>query len=332
MIAFLVDHAAAAAGLLAGLFYLGAIGMALDAVMQNRTAQGAIAWAVSLITFPFVALPLYLIFGRSKFHGYVAARRSDNRDLKPIVDRLAQFGPVFQAAMASGRENWRALEMLALMPFTHSNRARLLVDGENTFRALFAGIDSARSYVLAHYYILKDDDIGREFQARLVARAKAGVRVCLLYDEIGSMGLPDAYTAALREAGVDVRPFHSTKGRANRFQLNFRNHRKIVIVDGRTAFVGGLNVGDEYLKGTPKLGMWRDTHLQLEGPSVQCTQLAFLEDWYWAAHRIPDLDWEPRPAADGDQDVLVLPTGPADELESCGLFFLEVINGARERL
>jgi cardiolipin synthase len=332
MISFLADHALAAVGLLAGLFYLGAIGMALDAVMQNRTAQGAIAWAVSLVTFPFVALPLYLVFGRSKFRGYVAARRSDNRDLKPIVDRLGGFGPAFQAAMSSGRENWRALEMLALMPFTHSNHARLLIDGKNTFDALFAGIDSARSYILAYYYILKDDEIGRLFQTRLIARAKAGVRVYLLYDEIGSVGLPGAYLEALREAGVHVRPFHSNKGRANRFQLNFRNHRKIVVVDGRTAFVGGLNVGEEYLKGTPKLGMWRDTHLQLEGPGVQCTQLVFLEDWYWAAHQIPELHWEPQPAGAGDQDVLVLPTGPADELESCGLFFLEVINGARERL
>jgi cardiolipin synthase len=285
-----------------------------------------------LITFPFVALPLYLIFGRSKFHGYVAARRSDNRDLKPVVDRLADFGPIFQASMSSGRENWRALEMLAFMPFTHSNHARLLIDGKNTFEALFAAIDSARFYVLAHYYILKDDDIGREFQARLIDRAKAGVRVYLLYDEIGSLGLSDAYLEALRQAGALVRPFHAAKGRANRFQLNFRNHRKIVVVDGRTAFVGGLNVGDEYLRGTPKLGLWRDTHLQLEGPSVQCTQLVFLEDWYWATHQIPDLDWAPQPAQDGDQDILVLPTGPADELESCGLFFLEVINGAREKL
>ncbi|MGD8368262.1 MAG: cardiolipin synthase [Desulfobacterales bacterium] len=332
MTAFLADHLTLVVGLLGGLLYLGAIGMALDAVMQNRTAQGAIAWAVSLITFPFAAFPLYLIFGRNKFYGYVAARRSDNRDLKPIVDRLAGFGPAVQASMSSGRENWRALEMLALMPFTHSNHARLLIDGKNTFEALFAGIDSARHYILAFYYIIKDDDIGREFQARLIARAKSGVRVYLLYDEIGSFSLPGAYLEALREAGVHVRPFHSTKGKANRFQLNFRNHRKIVVVDGRTAFVGGLNVGDEYLKGTPKLGKWRDTHLQMEGPSVQCTQLVFLEDWYWATHQIPDLDWEPKPAPDRDQDILVLPTGPADELESCGLFFLETINGARERL
>ena len=332
MTAFFAEHLAAALGVLAGVFYLGAVAMALDAVMQNRTAQGAIAWAVSLITFPIAALPLYLIFGRSKFHGYVAARRSDNRDLKPIVDRLAAFGPLYQAAMSGGGESWRALEMLAFMPFTHSNRAALLIDGRDTFDAIFAEIDAAKSYILAHYYILKDDDIGRAFQSRLIAKARAGVRVYLLYDEIGSLGLPDAYLDTLRRGGVEVRPFHSTKGKANRFQLNFRNHRKIVVVDGRTAFVGGLNVGDEYVEGTPRLGKWRDTHLKLTGPIVQCTQLVFLEDWYWASHRIPELEWTPVAAENGNQKILVLPTGPADELESCGLFFLEAINGARQRL
>ncbi len=332
MTAFLSEHLIAAISLFAVALYITGFVMALDAVMKNRTAQGAIAWAISLATFPVLALPLYLIFGRSKFHGYVAARRSDNRDLKPVADGLAAFGPTFQAAMVSGRASWRALEMLALMPFTHSNHAAVLIDGRQTFDALFAGIDAAEDYILVHYYILRDDPVGRDFQARLMAKARQGVRVYLIYDEIGSFSLPRAYLDGLRDAGVEVRPFHSTKGKANRFQINFRNHRKIVVVDGATAFVGGLNVGEEYLTGTPKLGLWRDTHLRLTGPCVQCAQLAFLEDWYWAAHTIPTLNWEPRPAAEGDQNILILPTGPADELESCGLFFLEAINGARKRL
>jgi len=332
MIAFLAEHIAAELGLLAGAMYVTAVVMAVDAVMRNRTAQGAIAWAVSLMTLPLAALPLYLIFGRNRFNGYVAARRSNNRDLKPIVDRLARFGPDVQASMAFGRESWRALEMLALMPFTHSNQATLLIDGRQTFQAIFEAIDSASSYILVHYYILKNDTAGRELQARLIQKARTGVRVYLLYDEIGSVGLPKQYTEALREGGVKVRPFHSTKGKANRFQLNFRNHRKIVVVDGLVAFVGGLNVADEYIEGTPKLGPWRDTHLKLAGPCVQCVQLVFVEDWYWAVHEIPELDWGPRPAQGKNQNILVLPTGPADELESCGLFFLEAINGARERL
>jgi cardiolipin synthase A/B len=332
VISFLTDHIAVELGLLVGAVYVSAAVMAVDAVMRNRTVQGAIAWAVSLMTIPFLALPLYLIFGRTKFNGYVAARRSNNRDLKAIMDRLAPFGPEFQAAMASGRESWRALEMLALMPFTHSNEATLLINGRQTFDAMFQAIESARSYILVYFYIIKDDHVGRELQSRLIQKARDGVRVYLLYDEIGSVSLPKAFIDALRDNGVKVSPFHSTKGKANRFQLNFRNHRKIVVVDGRTAFVGGLNVADEYLEGTPKLGPWRDTHVELTGPSVQGVQLVFVEDWYWAVHEVPELEWEPKPARDRNQNILILPTGPADELESCGLFFLEAINGARERL
>lgn len=118
--------------------------------------------------------------------------------------------------------------------------------------AIFRGIDSARSYILVQFYILEDDSAGRELQSRLIRKAQSGVHVYLLYDEIGSFALPRAFIEKLRRAGVQVSPFHSTRGKANRFQLNFRNHRKIVVVDGRTAFVGGLNVGDEYLLRGPR--------------------------------------------------------------------------------
>jgi cardiolipin synthase A/B len=100
-------------------------------------------------------------------------------------------------------------------------------------------------------------------------------------------------------------------------------------VDGRVAFVGGLNVGDEYMGRNPKIGPWRDTHVRIVGPAVHAVQLSFFEDWYWATLQTPALDWNPRPAAGGQQDVLVLPTGPADDLETCSLFFVQAINAAR---
>jgi cardiolipin synthase len=137
----------------------------------------------------------------------------------------------------------------------------------------------------------------------------------------------------LRNAGVEVRSFDTTQGRANRWQLNFRNHRKIVVVDGQTGWVGGLNVGDEYVGRDPTIGNWRDTHLKLTGPVVQGVQLAFMEDWHWASQELLKLDWDPHPAASGARRVaLALPTGPADELETCTLFFLNAINTATNRL
>src|SRR6185436_4342726 len=137
-------------------------------------------------------------------------------------------------------------------------------------------------------------------------------------DEVGSHDLSAKYISDLREAGVDVRPFNTRQGIANRFQINFRNHRKIVIVDGLTAFVGGHNVGNEYLGKDPKIGAWRDTHVKVQGPVVQCVQISWLEDWQWAtgAGKRPALNWKPEPATGGENGLaFCLPTGPADEFE-----------------
>ena len=127
-------------------------------------------------------------------------------------------------------------------------------------------------------------------------------------------------------------PFNTTKGIRNRFQLNFRNHRKVVVVDGRIAYTGGLNVGDEYMGRSEAFGPWRDTHICLRGPAVQAVQFAFVEDWYWATHRVPELEWAPNASERGEKTVLVIPSGPADELETCGLFFTHAIHSARHRV
>ncbi len=306
---------------------------AVRAVMDARTAQGAIAWALALIAFPYVALPLFWIFGKRKFIGYVIERRSALSEAGPIAKQANQ------ALVARGllvrTEHARELpfERLAKLPFTTGNDAELLINGDATFASIFAGIESAREYVLVQFYIFRDDQIGRQLQERLLQRARAGVRVYVLYDEIGSHQLSKRCINRMRAGGIQVRSFHTVGGRANRFQINFRNHRKIVIVDGRHAWVGGLNVGDEYLGRDPKVGFWRDTHIHVQGPVVQAVQVAFLEDWHWAADELLALNWDPQPAPTGARRaVLALPSGPADELETCTLFFVATINAATSRL
>ncbi len=204
------------------------------------------------------------------------------------------------------------------------------MDGDATFQSIFEGISKAKDFVLVQFYIIEDDEVGRELKTRLMERAKAGVRCYLLYDEIGTR-LPRAYTEELKQAGIPVFPFNTRQGEANRFQINFRNHRKIVITDGRAAWVGGLNVGREYKGLDPDFGYWRDTHLRLAGPVVQSVQVSFMEDWQWASGGpIEGLNWDPQPAASGvSRPVLCLPSGPADSLESCTLFFLNAINMAK---
>ena len=305
----------------------------VHAVMTVRTAQGAIAWGVSLNTFPYVAVPAYWILGRSKFHGYVTARRKELAQVKPVADQFATNLLQRQLIALPDRDRPLLVERLAKLPFTLGNDAELLVNGDATFKSIFDGITRATNYVLVQFYIIRDDGVGRELKGRLLERARAGVRCFLLYDEVGAK-LPAAYVRELTAGGVPVLPFNTTKGKANRFQLNFRNHRKIVVVDGREAWVGGLNMGDEYKGLDPKVGFWRDTHMRVAGPVVQCVQVAFVEDWHWASGELLDgLNWDPQPAPSGaSRAMLCLPSGPADPLETCTLFFLNAINQAKNRL
>jgi cardiolipin synthase len=304
----------------------------IDAIMRARTEQGAIAWAVSLNAFPYVAVPAYWVLGRSRFQGYTNARRGKLLEIAGISDQakaaVHEFRPGPEVMSPAGR----AAELLAGIPYLKGNSVELLIDGDETFGDILDFIDEAEEYILFQFFIVHDDEIGREVKDHLIERARAGVRVSFLYDEVGSYDLPKAYKNELRDAGVEVYDFHSQKGPSNRFQLNFRNHRKIVVVDGKLAWVGGHNVGDEYLGRDPEFGNWRDTHIRIEGPAVLSVQLSFAEDWYWATGRQLDLNWVPTASEHGDIPVLIVPTGPADELESANLMFVHAINSATERI
>jgi cardiolipin synthase len=305
---------------------------AVHALLYSRTSQGAVAWASWLVMFPYVVLPVYLVFGRGKFQGYVRARRAGDSQIDHIARALEKKMRLFRVRTDEVDPSYRALEEFPKMPFTSHNDASLLINGRATFDAMFAGIESATEYVLVQFYIIRDDSIGRELKSRLAAKAREGVRVYVLYDEIGCYSLPKAYRRELAEAGALILPFRTSRGVRNRFQINFRNHRKIVLIDGRVAYVGGINVGDEYLGRHPRFGPWRDTAVEVVGPAVQAIQFSFLEDWHWATGDVPELEWAPRPAERSNQNALVLASGPADDLEKCELFFVHSINAAKRRL
>jgi cardiolipin synthase A/B len=300
--------------------------------MTSRTSQGAVAWSILLILLPYVTLPAYLLFGRGKFQGYVKARRAGDSQIDHIARALEKKMRMFRVRDEEADPKYVALEELAETPFTSHNDARLLVNGSAAFPAMFAGIEAATSYIIVQFYIIRDDTLGRQLQTLLIQKAREGVRVYVLYDEIGSYQLPRLYIRELADAGVVILPFRTSKGFRNRFQVNFRNHRKIVLIDGHVAYVGGLNVGDEYMGLDPEFGPWRDTQVEVRGPVVQAIQFAFLEDWYWATGEVPELDWTPLPAPIGHATSLCLASDPSDDLESCGLFFTHAINSARTRL
>jgi cardiolipin synthase len=295
---------------------------AMHAVMHARTPQGAVGWTLGLLLLPYVTLLPYLYLGSSRFLGYRAGHHAPaprtpagaTGDAPPVDPACARYA---------------AISTLQQRPFRGGHRLRLLIDGEAAFEAMLGAMAAAEHSLLVQFFIIHDDALGRRLQQVLLDRAAAGVRVCVLFDGIGSHALPQRYVEALRAGGVAIHRFATHRWR-NRFQLNFRNHRKILVVDGTRGFVGGLNVGDEYLGLKPPLAPWRDTQLELSGPAVADLQQLFADDWQWITGA--PLPLRPAPPADGDASALVVASGPADPQETGSLFFAAAINAARRRV
>ncbi len=322
---------AALAGLVA-LVHAGGVLAALNAAARARTAQGAVAWAVSLVLLPWLSLPLYAVFGPPDnariARGHRAARRA-------ALDRIDQVA-MARAAEAAGADPRRVpLERLAPLPTVAAPRPRLLVDGEAAFAAMFAAIEAAERHVLVQFYIVRDDGLGGRLADLLARKAREGVRVLFLYDRVGCHRTPRRYWQRLEAAGVEVRPFEIDRRLRRILRLNFRNHRKIVAADGRVAIVGGPNAGDEYLGLSKRFGPWRDTSVEVRGPPAAAVEASFAEDWMWtggeplaAVPTAPEAGQGGGPAV----PVLVVPTGPADDRPAGTLLLGQLIAEARERL
>jgi len=328
-------------------------------VLGNRASAGAsIAWILFHLTAPYVAVPIYYLLGDSRIRGYVRRHRAghqkvDATGISPLLEpepRADDLAPVLQS-------NYRAFQQIfcqfgsAFAPQTGD--VALLVDGHATFAAIFAAISSAKHYIIVQYYIVRSDRMGLELKRLLSERAKAGITVLMLYDDMGSFWLSGKYIRDLRRAGVKAERFLPIAGFKRVFQMNFRNHRKLVVVDGLVAFTGGLNIGEEYAGKRSKAlrqRYWRDTHVQLSGGLIAQFEDVFLEDWYFSTKDLIDLtllrsatgktcrtltasSQTPHPPKSPERKVLqLIPTGPTDPTVISLLFVMQMINAAKVRL
>ena len=313
--------------------YLMAIASVLEVIIKARTAQGAIAWTISLLSLPYITVPVYLVLGRNKFDGYLEQRDEIEKESLRLLRKTSNLIEQRIVPTSSDTPLYTSLFNLARMPATSGNRVQLLINGEQTFASILAGMAAAEKYILFQFYIIRDDTLGKHLGRVMADKARAGVKVFLLYDEIGSRKFPKTRLyRQLQMTGVKVAPFNTTQGRRNRFQLNFRNHRKNVVVDGKFAWIGGHNVGDEYLGKNKRIGHWRDTHTRVEGPAVLAAVLAFATDWRWATRSNLEIDWKFSDASHGDSTVLVFPSDPASEYEEAGLMYHQAIVAATRRI
>ncbi|WP_370301625.1 cardiolipin synthase [Pseudooceanicola sp.] len=299
------------------------------AVVSARTPQSAAGWVIFLLAAPWFGVPAYVFFGHHKLRDYSEARRR-SRELRGPLNRQAQAYPPDEAA----RTRLLAFERLVQLPTVGGNGVELLIDGAATYQAMFEAIEAAQDYICLQSFTIIDDAVGQDFATRLIAAVARGVKVWVIYDGVGSYGLSRSYLRKLREAGIRILDPKETRGPRSRLQINFRNHRKTLIVDGRIGFVGGHNISETYLGRHPHYGHWRDTHLRITGPIVAQLQLAFVEDWHWATDEnlSESLTWEPGKEEEGGMTALIAPMGPGDRMDTGALFFVSAISAARSRV
>lgn len=313
--------------------YVLAILSVLRALRSSRTSQGATAWVISLLTIPYVAIPLYWVFGRNKFAGYYQQRETLERENSHLVNQASYALREFAVPIQKDQLLYKSLGKLARVPTTTGNKVELLINGKATYDSIAQGLEAAQSYILFQFYIIRDDETSRRLGDILIRKSLEGVKVFVLYDEIGTRHFHrgELYRE-LVHAGVNIAAFNTTQGPSNRLQINFRNHRKTVVVDGLKAWTGGLNLGREYLGKHRRLTPWRDTHTCVSGPAVLALQLAFATDWRWAVRSPMGIDWTIQPQWSGEHKVLTIASDPSSIYDEAGLMFHQAIMEAKQRI
>ncbi|RKP53204.1 cardiolipin synthase [Cohnella endophytica] len=310
-------------------------------LLEFRRPAHATAWLFILFLFPLVGFILYYFLATEYRRSRKARRRamqdqrrrakllSMSNNLKS-VNELPWEDPVSQSRL------FRALLKGGELPITGRNRSEIYSNGMDTYEAMLEAIRGAKHHIHMSSYIVRDDEIGRKFQQALIDKARQGVKVKLLYDGIGSIKLKMTYIHTLRNEGVECACFFPLRPSFLKKRMNYRNHRKIMVADGLVGFVGGINVGDEYVGRHPRLGFWRDTHLRLEGDSVYWLQAVFLKDWEIATRRkqnTPDAPsyFPPHGFEDGEA-VQIVPAGPNRKGDAIHDSVFAMTRSARERI
>lgn len=261
---------------------------------QKRNTETTIAWVLILVTLPPVGCIFYLVVGRgvSKDNMFKIKEAEDKVIKKNILDTQVrlEYDHKLDSNIIEHRDMIYALANSNDANFTTNNDVDIYPECNGFFDSLLEELKNARQYINIQFYIFKDDEIGNKIIDILIDKVKEGVEVRLLYDEVGSRLFTDKSVLKLKNAGVKVGAFFPSFLKIINFNLNYRNHRKIVVIDGNVGFIGGNNIGDEYLGKDPKFGNWRDTHLRLTGDCVRDLNIRFILDWRYTTKEDLDLN------------------------------------------
>ena len=275
------------------LFLLQLVLLAAIIRLENDQPNNTITWLFGASLLPVIGFALYILFGQKQRSYLFKNKHQTNSGLRQPVDRQLNpesAGSALQGLDPSQAKLARLLLKAGRVPLSVHNRAEILVNGEETFTALLNSLENARQFIHISYFIFKKDEIGEDVRKILSRKAREGVQVRIILDGLGSVSIAGDFVKQMREAGIEVYWYFPLRFPYLTPKLNLRYHRKLVIVDGITGYLGGLNIGDEYLSRNPELGFWRDTHLKLSGEAVQTLQSIFLSDWHFVTKQTLNAD------------------------------------------
>ncbi|MBQ2164151.1 MAG: cardiolipin synthase [Muribaculaceae bacterium] len=304
-------------------------------VSENRNPVKTLAWITVLVLLPVAGIVLYIFFGRSLKHVRMISRKKRRKLIKR--DDIKHLMQSQSAAHDELPIKWQ--QMIKLVnsiqgsPYLANNEVQIFTNGRDKFEAYKRDLLLARNYIHIQYYIIENDNIGNEIATILKQKVQEGVKVRVLYDHVGSFHFDMSYFKKLRRAGVDVYPFMKITFPEFANRINWRNHRKITVIDGEVGYIGGMNIADRYVTGG-KMGHWRDTHLRVKGDVVAAMQVSFAIDWNFMKRELIE---ESVPVVDpasisNPVGVQLVTGGPTSQWGNMAFVFQKAIENARKSI
>ncbi len=327
--------------------------ISIKLILENRDPSKTLIWILIFMLFPVVGILVYAILGRNirKIKMDKTCKMADSmkkEDLLFNLDEMKELAKGQSSMIKEGKlphsENidFRVLRVVSLLlntgifPFTINNNVGIYVDGNEKFKNLIKDIQNAKDHIHLEYFIIKDSEIGEQIKKELIEKAKVGVKIRIIYDDVGCwrFWFHRKFFNEMRAYGIEIIPY--LKGKITipiGGQLNYRNHRKIVVIDGKIGYTGGINIGDEYIGKNKKFGYWRDTHIRIEGTSVYMLQMIFLTDWYYNTKDILLKEkLFPKLKTKGNSMMQIVASGPDSDWESMHYAYFYAICQAKKSI
>ena len=294
---------------------------------ENRNPIRSIAWVIALLFLPVVGLVFYLFFGRSLKGQHMISRHNKRKIMSSYHPHQVDLDT--QPLSDEERNLIKLAYNLSTAFYTINNEVEIFTIGRDKFEALKRDLRNARKSIYLQYYIFSDDELGREISDILVEKARSGVEVKVIYDHVGSFSAKRRFFRRMNENGVETHPFFKVTFPQLANRINWRNHRKIVVIDSMIGYIGGMNIADRYEKGQSDGSAWRDTHFRLKGEIVDSLLYSFLIDWNF---KNPEQKVNyPRPHESqlhNKVGMQLVGSGPMNRYDNIALCFLKAISGA----